>query len=389
MSTAGRFAIIVLDGVGIGEAPDAVEYGDVGSHTLGNVADSVGGLVLPNLSALGLGCCRPLRGIECREPSAAYGVAVPRSKGKDSTAGHWELTGLILDTPFPTYPNGFPDDVIEAFQTATGRGVLCNQVGSGTVVIEDYGPKHAETGDWIVYTSADSVFQIAAHEQVVPLEELYQACEVARRNVLVGDHAVARVIARPFLGEPGRFRRTLNRKDLSVEPPRPTLLDRLADAGIPRVGVGKIDDLFAARNITSRHTATNTEAYAFIGGALDSMDAGLLFANVIEFDQSWGHRNDVAGFYQGLQELDAAIGPIVDRLRGEDIMVITADHGNDPTTPSTDHSRELVPLLVLGPGVAPVALGDRGTFADVGATAAEFFGVEIDAGESMLELLRA
>lgn len=379
----GRFALIVLDGVGIGEAPDAARFGDAGSDTLGNVARAVGGYRLPYLEALGLACCRPLEGMRCGEPLAAHGVAVPRSQGKDSTSGHWELCGVVLERPFPTYPRGFPHAVIAAFARRTGRGVLGNKAASGTAIIEEFGREHLARGDWIVYTSADSVFQVAAHERIVPLEELYAACRLAREEILVGEHAVSRVIARPFEGEPGALRRTAHRKDFSLAPPAPTVLDRLAEAGIPRVGVGKVDDLFAGRGIASEHTPTNADAYRLIGRALDEMDEGFLFVNVIEFDQTWGHRNDVAGFYDGLEELDQAVPALVERLREDDVMMLTADHGNDPTTPSTDHSREIVPVLVVGPRVAPAPLGTR-AFADLGATAAEYFGVAAPAGASFL-----
>lgn len=381
---AARFALVVLDGVGIGACPDQAAYGDDGSDTLGNVARAVGGLRLPYLESLGLGCCRPLAGMTCERPGAAHGVALPSSAGKDSTTGHWELCGLVLERPFPTYPAGFPNAVITRFAQRTGRGVLGNRAASGTAVIQEFGPAHLERGDWIVYTSADSVFQVAAHEQQVPLEELYEACRIAREEILVGEHAVSRVIARPFVGEPGAFTRTQHRKDFSLEPPGPTLLDRLAEAGVERVGVGKVDDLFAGRNIASRHTASNKEAYEFIAEALDGLDRGFLLANVIEFDQSWGHRGDVAGFYQGLQELDRELPALVDRLREGDLMILTADHGTDPTTGSTDHSREAVPILMLGPGVSTVSLGTRRTFADIGATAAEYFAVDPVFGTSFL-----
>jgi phosphopentomutase len=380
----GRVALVVLDGVGIGAVPDQAEWGDAGSDTLGNVARAVGGLRLPNLEALGLGCCRPLEGMRCERPRGAHGVALPRARGKDSTTGHWELCGLPLEEPFPTYPRGFPHSVIAAFVQATGRDVLGNKPASGTAIIEEFGAEQLARGDWIVYTSADSVFQIAAHEGTIPLEELYAACRVARDEVLVGEHAVSRIIARPFEGEPGSFRRTPNRRDFSLAPPGETLLDRLAGAGVPRVGVGKVDDLFAARGIESTHTPTNAEAYALIADALRSLDRGLVFANVIEFDQSWGHRNDPVGFYSGLEELDRALPQLLAPLREEDVMVFTADHGNDPTTPSTDHSREAVPVLVAGPRVEPVALGERQTFADLGATVAEYFSVELEAGSSFL-----
>jgi phosphopentomutase len=370
-----RAAIIVLDGLGIGPAADTDAYGDAGSDTLGNVARAVGGLAIPNLQALGLGCCAPLRGVaQVERPTAAYGTAEPASAGKDSTTGHWELCGLVTTTPFPTYPHGFPADLIEEFARRTGRGVLGNKPASGTRVLDEYGAEHRRTGKWIVYTSADSVFQVAAHEATVPLVELYAACAAAR-ELLQGEHGVSRVIARPFLGEPGAWVRTANRKDYSLPPPGLTLLDLLAQHHIPRVGVGKVDDLFAGRGITSIHTATNDEAYRLIEGALLSMRRGLLLANVIEFDQSWGHRNDVAGFHAGLLALDRCVPRLLAPVQEEDLIIFTADHGNDPTTPSTDHSREIVPLLVVGPRVRPVPLGRRRTFADVGQTVADFLGV--------------
>jgi phosphopentomutase len=380
-----RAAIIVLDGLGIGPAADTDAYGDTGSNTLGNVARAVGGLRLPELEALGLGCCGSLAGVACVDrPRAAWGLAEPTSAGKDSTTGHWELCGLVVPTPFPTYPRGFPADVIAAFAELTGRGVLGNAPASGTRVLDDYGEEHRRTGKWIVYTSADSVFQVAAHEAVVPLEELYAACAGAR-EMLQGEHGVSRVIARPFVGEPGAWVRTSRRKDYSLPPPGPTLLDRLAEHHVPRVGVGKVDDLFAGRGISSIHTATNGEAYGLIEGALDSMRRGLLLANVIEFDQTWGHRNDVPGFHEGLLALDRAMPRLLAGVRDEDLVIFTADHGNDPTTPSTDHSREVVPLLAVGPRVRAVPLGRRRTFADIGQTVAEFLGVPpLPAGTSFL-----
>jgi phosphopentomutase len=380
-----RAAIIVLDGVGIGPAADTDAYGDAGSNTLGNVARDVGGLTLPHLEALGLGCCAPLAGVACVDrPRAAWGLAEPTSAGKDSITGHWELCGLVVGMPFPTYPQGFPDDVIAAFTERTGRGVLGNAPASGTRVLDDYGEEHRRTGKWIVYTSADSVFQVAAHEAVVPLEELYAACAAARA-MLQGEHGVSRVIARPFIGEPGAWVRTANRRDFSLPPPGPTLLDRLAEHHVPRVGVGKVDDLFAGRGISSIHTATNGEAYGLIESALGSMRRGLLLANVIEFDQTWGHRNDVPGYHGGLLALDRAVPRLLSGVQEEDLVIFTADHGNDPTTPSTDHSREVVPLLVAGPRVRAVPLGRRPTFADVGQTVADFLGVPpLSAGTSFL-----
>lgn len=380
-----RAAVIILDGVGIGSAEDSAEYGDDGSNTLGNLARAVGGFALPNLERFGLGCCGDLAGVRRVEnPQAAFGVAHPASKGKDSTTGHWELCGLMLERPFPTYPKGFPQELIAAFSQLTGRRVVGNKAASGTRILDEFGEHHLKTGDWIVYTSADSVFQVAAHEDKVPLKELYAACEMAR-DFLKAPHDVSRVIARPFLGTPGAWTRTPRRKDFSIAPPGPTLLDHLYDRHIPRLGIGKVDDLFAGRHITSVHTATNGEAYRMIRDGLRDLQRGLLFANVIEFDQSWGHRNDAAGFHQGLRELDQVLPELLAGVREEDLVIFTADHGNDPTTPSTDHSREVVPLLVYGPRVRAVPLGSRRTFADVGQTVAEFLGAApLAAGTSFL-----
>jgi len=380
-----RFFLIVLDGVGCGAARDAAAYGDVGSDTIGNVARAVGGLHVPVLEGLGLGRIRPFEGVAAvPRPRAAFGLMCPASAGKDSTTGHWEICGLTVARPFPTYPNGFPPEVLAEFSRRTGRGVLGNVAASGTAIIAELGERHLATGDWIVYTSADSVFQVAAHEDKIPLDELYRACTEARA-MLTGAHAVSRVIARPFIGTPGAFTRTAHRRDFSLDPVGPTLLDALAQRGIRRTGIGKVDDLFAGRNITSTHTPTNADAYRLLRDALAHVDSGLVFANVVEFDQSWGHRNDVAGFHQGLLELDRELESLLGLLREDDLFVLTADHGNDPTTPSTDHARENVPLLVCGPRVRPVALGERATFADLGQTAAEHLGVgPLAAGTSFL-----
>ena len=385
-----RFFLIVLDGLGCGEADDAAAYGDRGSDTLGNVARAVGGLHLPVLESLGLGCIRPLAGVaQVGAPRGAYGLMRPASAGKDSTTGHWEICGLTVARPFPTYPRGFPPELLVEFSRRTGRGVIGNKAASGTAIIAELGERHVATGDWIVYTSADSVFQVAAHEGTIPLAELYAACEEARA-MLTGPHAVSRVIARPFVGTPGAFQRTANRRDYSLDPVGPTLLDYLAERGIPRVGIGKVDDLFAGRNITSTHTPTNGDAYRLLRDALQRVDSGFVFANVIEFDQTWGHRNDVAGFHRGLLELDGELGPLLALLRGDDLLALTADHGNDPTTASTDHARENVPLLICGPGVRPGPVGARATFADLGQTAAEFFGVgPLAQGTSFLREVRA
>lgn len=388
MTTAhnGRRALLlILDGVGIGEAPDSDRYGDTGSNTLGNLARAMDGLSLPNLQALGLGNIAPLDGVApASAPTAAWGSALPVSAGKDSTTGHWELAGVTLERPFPTYPQGFPQELVTAFSEATGRGVLANCVASGTTVIADFAAQQRETGHWIVYTSADSVFQIAAHEEWIPLEELYAACETARR-LLVPPHDVSRVIARPFRGEPGAYVRTPNRRDYAIPSPQPTLLDRLADAGVPRHGVGKVDDLFAGRNLSAEHTRDNAEGIARITAWLREARHGFCFANLVDFDQFYGHRNDVPGFAAALSALDAALPSVLTALREDDLLIITADHGNDPTTPSTDHSRERVPVLVVGARVRPVSLGVRATFGDVGATIAEWFGVRWNgAGTSFL-----
>jgi phosphopentomutase len=385
-----RAAIIVLDGVGIGAAPDAADYGDVGSNTLGNIARAMGGMELPELQRAGLGNIAPLAGVAPNPtPSGAWGIMVPQSAGKDSTTGHWEISGVHLDRPFPTYPEGFPSSIVNDFVRLTGRGVIGNVVGSGTAIIDRYGPEHERTGMWILYTSADSVFQVAAHEQVIPLAELYDACESAR-EMLVAPNDVSRVIARPFVGTPGAYTRTKNRRDFSIAPPKPTLLDDLAAAGIARDGIGKVDDLFAGRSLRSRHTANNAEGIVAIREWLQRAESGLLFANLVDFDQQFGHRNDVSGFYQALREFDAALPTLVSALREDDLLFITADHGNDPTTPSTDHARECVPVLALGRHVASVTIGRRQTFSDLGATVAEWFGAPFaGAGVSFLRTLLA
>jgi phosphopentomutase len=385
-----RATILILDGVGIGAAPDAADYGDVGSNTLGNISRAVGGMRLPALQRAGLGNIAPLAGVApIDHPRGAWGIMVPRSAGKDSTTGHWEICGVHLERPFPTYPDGFPENIVEGFTRRTGRGVIGNIAGSGTAIIEQFGPEHERTGNWILYTSADSVFQVAAHERVISIDELYAACESAR-EMLVAPNDVSRVIARPFIGSEGAYTRTKNRRDFSIAPPKRTLLDALAAAGVPRAGVGKVDDLFAGRGIRSRHTANNGEGIAAIREWLTAGESGLLFANLVDFDQQFGHRNDIPGFYEALREFDAALPSLVSALREDDLLFITADHGNDPTTPSTDHARECVPVLVLGPRVAGVTIGRRQTFSDLGATVAEWFGVSFAGpGESFLRTFLA
>ena len=384
-----RAIILVLDGVGIGAAADAAAYGDAGSNTLGHIAHAVGGLELPNLERAGLGAVAPLEGMPpASHPMGAFGILEPRSAGKDSTTGHWEIAGLQLAKPFPTYPHGFPDAVIEEFSACTGRNVIGNVAGSGTGMLDRFGDEHVRAGAWIVYTSADSVFQVAAHEAVVPVEALYEACAAAR-TMLVAPNNVSRVIARPFVGTSGAWARTPNRRDFSLEPPGETLLDALAAAGIARTGVGKVDDLFARRSIAGGHTSGNADGVARILDWLAS-GSGFLFANLVDFDQSYGHRNDVPGFYRALREFDDALPAITAALREDDLLFITADHGNDPTTPSSDHARENVPVLALGPVVRPGAIGRRRTFSDLGATVADWMGVAFrGAGRSFLPLVAA
>lgn len=379
-----RAVLLVLDGVGIGEAHDAAAYGDEGSNTLGNIAAVTPGFTLPALESMGLGTLTPMNGVGALVGSAARCAAQPRSAGKDSTTGHWELCGLVLDQPFPTYPEGFPREVVERFASLTNRPVIGNVVGSGTAVIERYAEEHAATGAWILYTSADSVFQLAAHEGVIPLDELYRGCQIAR-DMLQAPHNVSRVIARPYVGVKGAYRRTPNRKDYSVAPPGETLLDALEAAGIRRSGIGKVDDLFAGRGIASQHTGDNAEGIRKIRMWLREAPSGLLFANLVDFDQLYGHRNDTPGFYVALRQVDNVLPEFLSMLREDDLLFLTADHGNDPTTPSTDHSRERVPVLVAGPRVKPVKIEERSTFADVGATIAEWFGVPFrGAGTSFL-----
>jgi phosphopentomutase len=372
-----RALVIVLDGVGIGELPDAAAYGDSGSDTLGNLARVHGGLSLPHLERLGLGRIAPIAGVApVAGPDAAWGRMAEVNPGKDSVSGHWELAGLRLPRAFPTYPHAFPADLIRAFERLIGRATLGNEVASGTEIIQRLGAEHVRTGRPIVYTSADSVFQIAAHEEVVPPEDLYAICRAAR-EFLTGEHAVGRVIARPFLGSDGRFTRTGNRRDFPIPPIAPTLLDRLNGAGWPVVAIGKIVDLFAGRGMTERRiTHSNAEGMSEIETALAGTGRGLIMANLVDFDVLWGHRNDPEGFARGLAGFDSWLPRVLKALRQEDLLVITADHGNDPTTPSTDHSREYVPILVTGPRVRRgVPLGVRSTFADLAATLTDHFGL--------------
>jgi phosphopentomutase len=364
-----RACVIVLDAVGAGELPDADQYGDVGSNTLGNVAKAVGGLDLPNLEAFGLGNVEPLEGCPPQPGAPAIaGRLVERSKGKDTTTGHWELMGVVTAQPFPTYPHGFPHDVIDPFMHRTGRGVLGNKPASGTEIIQELGEEHQRTGKWIVYTSADSVFQIAAHEETVPLEELYEACKIAR-EILTGKHAVGRVIARPFVGEPGNYTRTPNRHDFSLEPRRPNYLSLVRDAGLKVHGVGKIGDIFAGVDIDESHpTKSNIEGITTTERLLRELDDGFVFVNLVETDMLWGHRNDPVNFHRCLQDFDRRLPDLLDALRAGDLFILSSDHGCDPTTSSTDHSREHALLLAYVEGRNANGARHDGEFADVGAT---------------------
>lgn len=370
--------VIVLDSVGIGDAPDAREYGDFGSNTLGNIAQAVGGLHLPNLEKLGLGNLGNFLGIpETDHAEGAYGRLTEVSAGKDTTTGHWELAGVPMWKPFPTFPNGFPVDFMAEFKRRTGRAWLGNYPASGTMILDELGEEHMSSGAWIVYTSGDSVFQIAAHEGIIPLQELYQACQTAR-EMLVGDLEVARVIARPFIGQPGAFRRTENRRDFSLQPPADTILDILNKAGLMVAGVGKIEDIFAHRGLSDSNHSGNNQAG--VDGTIEFIRTrrrGLIFTNLVDFDALYGHRNDPAGYAAALRAFDERLPEVLAAMAGQDILFITADHGNDPTTPSTDHSRERVPLLAAGALVKPnTDLGTRATYADLAATIAALFAVE-------------
>lgn len=370
-----RVLLIVLDSCGIGELPDAALYGDAGSDTLGNLARQRP-LAIPNLVALGLANIRPFAGLRpAARPKGSYGRCAIASAGKDTTTGHWEMAGIILEKPFPVYPHGFPREIIEELERRIGRRILGNVAASGTEIIERLGEEHLRTGYPIVYTSADSVFQVAAHEEVIPLAELYRICETAR-EILRGPHQVGRVIARPFFGAPGRLvRDQQNRRDYAVPPPEGMLLDQLAAAGIPVLAIGKIYDIYLGRGIREyRKTRNNDHGMQEILRAATEFSQGLIFANLVDFDSLYGHRNDVEGFAGALEAVDRWLPSLLERLRTDDLLILTADHGNDPTTPSTDHSREYVPLLVTGPRVGSGRdLGTRATLADIGQTIAENF----------------
>jgi phosphopentomutase len=385
-----RITLVVLDSLGIGAMPDAAEYGDAGRDTVGHIAENYP-LQIPNFARLGLANIRPLKNIQ-PAPSAegAYGKATLNSAGKDTTAGHWEMAGIILDRPFPTYPHGFPPEIIEKFERAIGRKTLGNYPASGTEIIKQLGEEHLRTGSPIVYTSADSVFQLAAHEDVIPPAELYRICGIAR-GILQGQHRVGRVIARPFEGKPGAFRRTERRHDYAVEPPRPMLLDIVQEAGLEVVGVGKIPDIFLNRGISRALPGHNNgEALKSTVAALGDVKEGLIFTNLVDFDMLYGHRLDLPGYARAIEAVDAFLPQFLTALRSRDLLILTADHGCDPVGPSTDHSREYVPVLATGPAVRRgVNLGTRASLADLGATVAENFGLTLAHGASFLSSLTA
>jgi phosphopentomutase len=389
-SPFSRIIVIVIDSAGIGELEDAADYGDEGSNTIGNIARQVP-LQLSTLRQLGLDRLVDLGGpAPVKPPRGAYGRMAETSPGKDSVTGHWEMMGIVLDRAFPVFPGGFPKEMIAEFERRIGRGTLGNYAASGTRVIEDLGPEHMKTGKPIVYTSADSVFQIAAHEDVIPIDEQYRINGIGF-EVAVGGYGLGRVIARPFVGQPGSFTRTTNRRDFAMPPTAETVLDRLTAGGTVTVAIGKINDLFAGRGITRAvHTASDDEGMDVIGRELETTKSGLIFANLVDFDTIYGHRNDVRGYAANLERFDGRLRHLLPRLREDDLLIVTADHGNDPTTPSTDHSREHVPVLATGVRVNnDVALGTRKTFADLGQTIAENFGVgQMPHGTSFLPLLK-
>lgn len=385
-----RVILIVLDSVGIGAQPDAAAFGDVGAHTLGNIFKKRGSLDIPNLLSLGLGNIEDSRLPKTECPKAAFGRSAEKTLAKDTTCGHWEMTGIIMDTPFKTYPNGFPKELIGEFERKIGRGTLGNCVASGTAIIQELGDEHVRTGKPIIYTSADSVFQIAAHEQVIPLPELYSMCETARA-MLVGDNLVGRVIARPFLGGNGVYTRTENRRDYAVEPVAETILDRLAQHGLENISIGKIEDIFCHRNVgIVDHTKNNHDGIEATLKYLKSGEGAFIFTNLVDFDMLYGHRNDVEGYANALAYFDARLPELIAAMHEGDLMIITADHGCDPTHPGTDHTREYIPILALGPAWKGGAeLGTRATFADIAATVTEYLtGETWHNGTSFLHALR-
>lgn len=387
-----RICVVVMDSVGIGELPDAKEFGDEGAHTLGHIASGVSAFALPNLQAMGLGNIAPLANIPpADQPRGSYGKMAEVSVGKDTMTGHWELMGLKVTVPFQTYPDGFPKELLDEFTRRTGRGILGNKPASGTDIMDELGEEQMKTGSWIVYTSADSVFQIAAHEEIIPLEELYKACEIARELTLRPEFAVGRVIARPFIGQPGAFKRTTNRHDYAVSPPAPTVMNRLKDAGLACIAVGKISDIFSGEGVTEAlHTKSNKDGMDKTIEAMKGDFRGMVFTNLVDFDALYGHRRDPEGYAKALKEFDDQLPELMERIGENDLLMITADHGNDPYHAGTDHTREYVPVLLYSPGLsAAVDIGVRETFADLGATIADNFGLgALENGTSFLQQLK-
>lgn len=385
--TISRVLLLILDSVGAGAAPDAAAYGDEGANTLSSTARKVGGLRLPNLERLGLGNITQIDGVAPNKTSlGAYGKMQKASPGKDSATGHWEIAGLETRKPFATFPDGFPPEITQAFERETGRGILGNRAESGQVMLEQLGEEHLATGRWIVYTSADSVFQVAAHESIMPAEELYDSCKAARR--ILDPYRVCRVIARPFKGRPGKFEPTYQRRDFAMSPPRPTVFDHLRARGLPVVGVGKVSDIFSGRGVSETiHTQGNTDGIIKMIEAMTRLETGLVVTNLVDFDTRYGHRRDPRGYARCLEEFDIQLAMLLSRSQDGDLVLLTADHGNDPTHPGSDHTREVVPIIAAGPpSAAGVDLGTRTCLADVGATIAEVFGVEPpEIGESFLQ----
>ncbi|MCT4660700.1 MAG: phosphopentomutase [Tissierellales bacterium] len=383
-----RVIWIVMDSVGMGYMPDAEKYGDVGANTIGHICEAMGGLNLPNMEKLGYGNIESIVGPKkVNEPIGCYARFAEQSNGKDTTTGHWEMVGIVSEKPFPTYPNGFPQDVIDKFKEVTGLDMLGNKTASGTAIIEELGEEHVKTGTPIVYTSADSVFQIAAHEEIIPLEKLYDICQKSR-DFLQGEHGVARVIARPFIGSKGSFTRTANRHDFSLMPPHKMVLDSLKDAGYPVMAVGKIEDIFLGQGVTDAvHTKNNMDGMDKTLEYMAQSEKGLIFTNLVDFDMQWGHRNNVEAYGRGLEEFDVRLGELMDKMEDTDVLFITADHGCDPTHPGTDHTREYVPFLAYGKELkAGFDLKTRNSFADMGQTIADIFEVEsIKNGDSFLK----
>ena len=385
-----RVVLIVMDSVGIGQLPDAKKFGDDGVNTLGNIIKAHDDIQIPNLTKLGVGNIDGFEQVkEIDSPIGAFGKCAEVSQGKDTTTGHWEMVGLRVDEPFKTFPEGFPKDVIEEFESKTGRKVIGNKPASGTAILDELAEQHMKTGEVIVYTSADSVFQIAAHEEIVPLDELYKMCKIAR-EIMMGDNALARIIARPFVGQPGNYTRTANRRDFSLDPSDDTILDNIKESGQDVIAVGKIEDIFNGKGITEAvHTKSNMDGVDQTIEYMKKDNKGFIFTNLVDFDSKYGHRRNVKGYKEAIEEFDSRIPEVIDNLKDEDILILTADHGNDPTYKGTDHTREYIPVLVYGKNVKNgVNIGIRETFSDIGATVADILGAKLPSnGESFKNLI--